>query len=156
MQARLARHLRAKRPDDPITVAVIGLGQTEAWQRSIEYRGDWVHDQAPMVEGIGHSFDRNALRWKPLQNVHGAPVGHQLNVGGGDPHSTTIGSILADAIEATAAFLKLAAVVLEEYIALLRGIGVHVTPSRGATSITVFSAADEAPEDAADEQRSRL
>jgi hypothetical protein len=88
--------------------------------------------------------------------VHGAPVGHQLNVSGDDPHSTTIGSILADAIEATTAFLKLAAVVLDEYIALLRGIGVQVNPSRGATSITVFSAADEAPEDAADEQRSRL
>jgi hypothetical protein len=148
LQARLARHLKTTRPSDPITAAVVKLGATEAWRRSIEYRGDWVHDQAPILEGVGQSFDRHAKRWQTMHGADGAEIGHQLSVGGGDPSENTIETVLSDAVDATAAFLELTGVVVEEYVAALATIGVRVNLAQGQTSVTIFSAADDAPDDA--------
>ena len=53
LQTRLAKHLKTMRPTDPITTAALKLGATESWQQSIEYRGDWVDAQTPILEGIG-------------------------------------------------------------------------------------------------------
>jgi hypothetical protein len=148
LQARLARHLKTMRPSDPITAAVLKLGATQAWRRSIEYRGDWVHDQAPILDGIGQLFDRHATRWHTMRGPDGAEIGHQLSVGGGDPSESTIDAVLSDAVAATAAFLELTAVVVEEYVTTLAAIGVRVNIPRGQTSITIFSAADDTPDDA--------
>lgn len=148
LQARVAKHLRAERPDDPITVAVVTLGEMEEWQRSAQYRGDSVHDQAPILEGIGNTFDRKVARWRPFYGTDGTLRGHQVSVGGGDPHETTADDVLSNAIAATNGLLEVAALVLDEYVATLQKIGVTVTLSAGRTSVTIFSPADDAPEEA--------
>jgi hypothetical protein len=49
----------------------------------------------------------------------------------GDPSETTVESVLSDSIAATTLFLELAAVVLEEYVTSLEGIGIRVNLSAG-------------------------
>jgi len=46
-----------------ITKAIDELYLSKAWKTTISYRDDWVHNQPPIISGLGMAFERKR-RWK--------------------------------------------------------------------------------------------
>jgi hypothetical protein len=59
------------------------------WQRTIEYRDTWVHQQPPIVKGTGITYKRER-RWKQSKTGNS----YELGIGGGDEGEYSIDDLL--------------------------------------------------------------
>ncbi|MFH1312082.1 MAG: hypothetical protein ABIJ00_02540 [Candidatus Eisenbacteria bacterium] len=81
---RVAGFLAEHKQGHPVTAAVSILTTIADWQDAVRYRNMWVHDQPPLIEGLGVQF-RRGKRWKT------SPDGSRiLPLTGGDPPHYTI------------------------------------------------------------------
>lgn len=78
-QSIVGNYLCNEKISHPITEAVIGLAKSKEWQKTTEYRNKWVHEQPPLVKGLGIVYKREK-RWKVSQNGKE----NVLELGGGD------------------------------------------------------------------------
>ena len=50
--------LVASEPSHPISQAIDKLYLSATWKKTINYRDSWVHNQPPIIEGLGTTFER--------------------------------------------------------------------------------------------------
>jgi hypothetical protein len=62
-QSIVGHYLAEERPNHRITKAVDKLASSKDWQLSMDYRGRWVHDQPPTVQGLGIVY-RRCSKWE--------------------------------------------------------------------------------------------
>ena len=92
LQATVAEFLRDNVPNHPLSVAVKRLGGSEEWRGAVEYRNDWVHEQAPLVSGTGLVFKRGKQIWR--QQTQDGSTAWTLAFGGGDAPELSVNDLL--------------------------------------------------------------
>jgi hypothetical protein len=96
-QAAVGRLLLTDHPGLAISNSIRELTGSTAWIAAMDYRGRLVHDQAPLVSGLG-VVHRRQRRWRKTENS-----GLYLALGGGDPpefDTTALIAICRDALVA--------------------------------------------------------
>lgn len=84
-QSIVGHYLAEKLPELEISRAIENLAQCRDWRLSMEYRGKWVHDQPPIVQGLGIVYRRRS-KWEQ----HGDGVKMTIRFGAGDTPDYTI------------------------------------------------------------------
>jgi hypothetical protein len=126
LQSTVADFMRKRMQSHLLTKRVIALGTSKEWQKAMDYRSSWVHDQPPTVAGLGHVFERKK-RWTRVEQ--NGSVLYTLGVGGGDPPKYTIDQIIAFVEPALNAFAGTFIAVVDFYQALLAKNGIKMTIS---------------------------
>lgn len=118
-QSILGHFLARERPDDPLSKAVLQLAESREWLQTMDYRGNWVHDQPPTISGLGPVYERRR-RW--IRSDDGKSV--KLGLGSGDHAEFSIDEVLNFVQPAIFQFVELFDEVVRIYIDLLgtRGI----------------------------------
>ena len=62
-QIAVGKYLASKLPDHLLTKPVARLASSDSWRRMIDYRSRWVHDQPPLLGGMGFVYRRRS-RWE--------------------------------------------------------------------------------------------
>ena len=126
LQSTVADFMRKQMQSHLLTKRVIALGTSKEWQKAMDYRNNWVHDQPPTVAGLGHVFERKKRWTRVEQNVS---VLYTLGVGGGDPPKYTIDQIIAFVEPALNGFADTFIAVVDFYQALLEKNGIKMNIS---------------------------
>lgn len=114
LQAIVTAFLTSQRQDHPITMAVRELGASADWNAAMNYRGDWVHSQPPLVSGLGLQY-RRERRWQTSLDGNLRSIA----LGATDTPHHTINDIKAFFERALRQFLALSVVCLDYYERLL-------------------------------------
>lgn len=77
-QAVVGRLLMTQKPGLGISKALATLVGSTEWRAVMKYRGEWVHEQPPLVNGLGIVY-RRERRWRATPKG-----GRYLSFGGGD------------------------------------------------------------------------
>jgi hypothetical protein len=112
-QAKVAEYLRTEKPGDPITAAVQSLGTSPDWVRSRELRDRWVHEQPPIVTGLGIQY-RRRQQWIRRIDEHGEAF-DLLEWGGGDEPDYSIDEMVSIVHGTLRAFVCLFELVVKSY-----------------------------------------
>lgn len=99
--SRLGTYLQKEKQDHDITKLLQKLISNKNWKKAIEYRNKWVHDQPPLLEGMGIQYKRRN-RWEKYSSTK-----YRLHFGGGDKPEYKIDELVETLIKATDAFWKL-------------------------------------------------
>ena len=110
----------AERPDDEISKSLQRLITSKDWNATIEYRNKWVHNQPPLISGVGIVYERRN-RWIVSDDAIA------VTSGGGDKPHHSIEELLGSVQRSTFLFSELVRVVVRSYIELLSGYGIQVT-----------------------------
>lgn len=113
LQSALAKFLASKFPGDPISSVVKALGESKDWKRSIHYRNDWVHEQAPQVRGLGIQFKRDKEYWREGKDSNG--TWQEIGFGGQNAPDLSVDELLEFAHRATCNFTETLASIAENY-----------------------------------------
>ena len=116
-QSAVGYFLKKEEPNHPITTAVLKLAKSKDWQKTIEYRNKWVHEQPPTVAGLGMIYERRK-RWQRIE------TGYQLTAGGGDKPEYSIDDLVGFIQPAFFQFTDTMEVVVEFYFKLLSERGI--------------------------------
>jgi len=106
--------LTQEEPTHTITIAIDQLYNSEDWQETIGYRNAWVHQQPPLVKGLGKVFKRER-RWTKSETDRS----YKLGVGGGDEAKYSIDDLLKFILPALNQFADTLTQVTEFYISEL-------------------------------------
>lgn len=112
-QAKVAQYLRTEKPGDPITAAVQSLGTSPDWMKSRELRDRWVHEQPPIIAGLGIQY-RRRQQWIRRIDERGEAF-DLLDFGGGDEPDYSIDEMLSIVHGALRAFVCLFELVVKSY-----------------------------------------
>ncbi|HEU5101504.1 MAG TPA: hypothetical protein VFU22_20920 [Roseiflexaceae bacterium] len=93
--AKVGMFLRQHFADHDITNIIFTLHRTPEWDQALEYRNKWVHEQPPLVDGLGIQLNR-------LSRI--SEDGTSISFGGGAPPEYTIDQLLEIMHQATIAF----------------------------------------------------
>lgn len=63
LQITLGKYLGKEMPTHPIAKELMVIAKADVWQKMRAYRDNWVHNQPPLVKGVGLSY-RRGQRWK--------------------------------------------------------------------------------------------
>ena len=120
-QTVIGNYLGTKLPEHEITKAVVRLKSTPEWKWIRDYRDEWVHEQPPLMAGLGRQFNREP-KWKP---VKGASIPQRaLSITSeGDPPKYTVDDLLNNAQSALFAVTETITTLLEYYSQLVRNEG---------------------------------
>jgi hypothetical protein len=129
----VGKYLADIKPDHPITSSVLALARLPEWRKTMRYRNDWVHQQPPLVNGLGIAWQRRK-RWEVVDQPDGSKI-RMLNFGGGDPAEYSVEDLLAFMKPALEQFARTLANVSEHYIDLIQAKG--ITKSGITLSITL-------------------
>jgi hypothetical protein len=94
--AKVGMFMRQHFADHDITNIIFTLHRTPQWDQALEYRNKWVHEQPPLVAGLGIQFNR-------LSRI--SEDGTSISLGGGAPPEYTIDQLLEIVHQATTAFV---------------------------------------------------
>jgi len=114
--------LTQEEPTHIITIAIDQLYNSKDWQETINYRDAWVHQQPPLVKGLGMGFERKK-RW--IQS--GTNKSYKLGVGSGDEAKYSIDDLLKFILPALNQFADTLTRVTEFYISELGKKGYSIT-----------------------------
>jgi len=132
-QAAIGRLLMTQKPDLGISRALEALVASKEWRAAMKYRGEWVHEQPPLVSGLGTVY-RRERRWRAT--VKG---GRRLGIGGGGAPRFETSELIATCRGALIQFL---AVLDESFTQLARVLeekgGIYRQPD-GTLVITAYS-----------------
>jgi hypothetical protein len=117
-QAIVGKYLATEKPNHPITVAVLSLAKSPEWEQAIKYRGDWVHNQPPLVKGLGIVYKRGQ-RWKLSETGNE----YTLGFGGGDPPEVSVDDLLKSFHKALVEFITTSNAIVQFYVELLEKRG---------------------------------
>jgi hypothetical protein len=112
-QGKVGQYLAAQMPGDPITVAVQSLGTSPDWKKSRDLRDDWVHEQPPIIGGIGIQY-RRRQQWIQKLDENGEAFA-LLNFGGGDEPDYSVDEMVSIVGGALKAFVRLFELVVKSY-----------------------------------------
>jgi hypothetical protein len=128
-QAAVGKYMLSQRASHAITLILSTLDDSPDWKSAISYRNLWVHQQAPSVEGLGTTWNRQT-RWRAL------PAGGQaLNVGGGDPPVTTIDAVLESMELAFDLYVQSLEQLVAHYRLILEQAGWQITQNGGSLEL---------------------
>lgn len=133
-QSVVGNYLRRQKVSHPITKAVTKLADSEDWQKTVDYRNRWVHEQPPTVKGLGPVYKRR-IRWEP------SPTGKGRKLrGGGDKPEYSIDELLGFIQRAMFQFTDTLTSVFKFYIDLLRSRGLSLTfdKTSSTTKVKIF------------------
>ena len=118
--ARVAQHLWAERPDDEISKSLQRLITSKDWNATLEYRNKWVHNQPPLISGVGIVYERRN-RWIVSDDAIA------VTFGGGDKPHHSVEELLGSVQRSTLLFSKVVREVVSLYVELLSRYGIQVT-----------------------------
>ena len=110
----------AERPDDEISKSLQRLITSKDWNATIEYRNKWVHNQPPLISGVGIVYERRN-RWIVSDDAIA------VTFGGGDKPHNSIEELLGSVQRSTLLFSEVVRDVVSVYLELLSGYGIEVT-----------------------------
>lgn len=116
-QATVGAYLAEARPRDGVTNILQRLRGSTGWEQMRHYRDKWVHDQPPIIAGLGLGYGRGN-RWSWNQE------GWVLALGETEGPRYTIEELLRFVHDGLVAFAATLSAVLDEYEALLASRGV--------------------------------
>ncbi len=110
---RVCKFLKKSKPDDMITEAVEKLTHDRDWKNLSEIRNDWVHNELPMIGGLGIVYD-----WR--KRIKERAQGLQLDFGGGDKPQYTDDELFNILNSSMILFLETVLVVLKSFYNVLK------------------------------------
>lgn len=113
LQSVIAKYLASRLPRHSICDAVQKLGRSKDWKRSMNYRNDWVHEQAPQVRGLGIQFKRSEEYW--VEGRDSAGTWHEIGFGGQGTPDLSVDDLLEFAGGAACAFTELLTFIAANY-----------------------------------------
>lgn len=113
MQAMVGSYLASEMARHPLSRLVGELSRSASWRRTVDYRNLWVHEQAPLVGGMGLVYRRGKQYWKKFEDP--TSRGYQLTFGGGDPPEISVDELLESVGAAFRSFFELLRSVAESY-----------------------------------------
>lgn len=128
-QIVVGRYLLKEHPTHPITLAIKRLKDSDDWLRTLEYRNAWVHNQPPLIEGMGIQYDRSK-RWKTQDNVQ------FLTFGGGDQPAYSVIQLVGFMRPALFLFSQVVVSVMEAYSSILIERGAVITKTGSGCGIS--------------------
>jgi hypothetical protein len=118
LAASVGKYLLRHRSKHKITKSVAKLARSKEWKQMIKYRGDWVHDQPPLVSGFGIQWKRN-VRWEKI-TIDGKVTGHRLYGGGsGDSAELSVEELRNLMVNTFSLFVEVFNEVLMFYLQIL-------------------------------------
>jgi len=120
-QSILGHYLGATHPAHPITMRVLTLAKSRAWQDALNYRNAWVHAQPPLVAGLGIAYERRR-RWV----VDDATRTAKLGIGGGDEAKYSIDEMVAFIQPALFELVDTTQAIAKHYLSLLEKRGISM------------------------------
>lgn len=99
-----------------ITNIILTLHQTPQWDQALEYRNRWVHEQPPLVDGLGIQFNR-------VSRI--SPDGTSISFGGGALPEYTVDQLLEIMHQATIAVASCFSRLLDIVIQRREALGEH-------------------------------
>lgn len=128
----VGHYLMAERPDEPITKAVHHLVQDSNWTKTtIEYRNPWVHEQPPIIAGLGIAWKRGP-RWVVTER------GHMLSIKFGDTPSFTVDELTKMVLSANEAFIEMMSRMVDILVEFLAKQGFDLDFTKGEISVRMF------------------
>jgi hypothetical protein len=119
-QSTIAAYLRREATDSALSQAIVELGAAPCWRFTTAYRNRVVHEQPPIVSGLGHSF-RRRLRWIVSRDR----TKSLLEIGGGDAPEFEIATVAYQLETANQLFVRAVGDVFEEYFTVLERHGIR-------------------------------
>ena len=119
LQAMVADFMRSEKPGHLISNAIQKLGTSREWKSTMDYRNLWVHEQAPLVSGIGLTFKRGKQAWHKISQARG--TGYELTFGGGDEPEISVDELLE--------FVCVASCLVEDLLAAIAGYYLGLLPA---------------------------
>lgn len=116
----VADYLQTELSDTKISKSMQDLIASKEWNATIDYRNKWVHNQPPLIEGVGIVYERRN-RWIVSDDAIA------VTFGGGDKPHQSIEELLGSVQRSTLLFSEVAREVVSLYVELLSGYGVQVT-----------------------------
>ena len=115
----------AEMPTHDITVRIKKLKDDKSWEEIMTYRNNWVHEQPPLVDGLGIVYERKS-RWENKDNSASL-------FGGSDHPQLSIDSLLNTVSSASHAFVNLLSELSDVLFAHLRDLGIEFDQNTGET-----------------------
>lgn len=128
--SKLKHYLLEHQPDHIVTRAINELECDTTWQQTIDYRNSWVHEQPPILKGLGTAWKRRK-RWE-VDTEHGQQI---LGIGTGDAADYSLDDLIDFVQPALFKFAETVRIVIEYYRELLQDHG--ITLGKDTISITI-------------------
>jgi hypothetical protein len=122
--------LTKEEPTHKITTEINKLYDFNEWKQTIRYRNEWVHQQPPLVEGLGISFQRK-LRWVYSK----ADKNYKLAIGKGDEAKYSIDDLHGFIFPALIQFIDTMTQISEFYISELVKKGFSLNEEQGGLQL---------------------
>lgn len=113
LQSVLAKFLASKFPQHLTFRAVQKLAGSKDWKWSMNYRNDWVHEQAPQVRGLGIQFKRDEEYWREGRDSGG--TWYEIGFGGHDAPDLSVDDLLEYARGAACDFTEALTAIAANY-----------------------------------------
>lgn len=119
----VGKYLISEMPTHAITLAIKDLLSEETWGRVMHYRNIWVHEQPPLIEGVGIVYERKERWTKTEFGYAGAGIGY------GDKPQYTVDHLLEMVCSASHALMKVLEKLTNILFACLRVMGIEIDES---------------------------
>jgi hypothetical protein len=116
----MSDYLDKEKPNTKITESIKDLIASTDWNAAVDYRNKWVHNQPPLISGVGIVYERRN-RWIISDDAIAVTFG-----GGDEPHYSVEG-LLEFVQRATLLFSDVVTEAINLYVELLASYGVEVT-----------------------------
>lgn len=98
-QAVIGRFTVQNYPDHPISKSIKALLVEGSWGKTRKYRDTWVHEQPPLLDGFGITYERKS-RWEMKEGYA------DLFIGGGDAPKMTVDELVGMVAAACHAYAR--------------------------------------------------
>ncbi|MDP3148809.1 MAG: hypothetical protein Q8N83_06725 [Ignavibacteria bacterium] len=121
----VGKYLIRQRPKHPVTTSISKLVENPVWKDTITYRDNWVHNQPPLVSGLGVQWQRKT-RWTEIVK-DGVVTGHFMEFGGsGDNPNISHEELRSIVAKASFAFVETFESVMDCYLDILLKKGIVI------------------------------
>lgn len=120
-QSTVGHYLLKEKPGHPVTAAISQLKELKEWEKTIQYRGEWVHSQPPLIDGLGIAYKRGQ-RWR----LSASGDQYMLSLGGGDEPVYSVEDLVNFVRPALFKFTDTVRTIVDYYVGLLKARGVTV------------------------------
>lgn len=117
---------RKQMPDHPISKAISDLIECDEWMKTKDYRDKWVHEQPPLIEGMGIVWKRKILWEDDGEEVRPGVKARKLKIGGGAKPDFTVENLIYITERALNKFVQTTEIVVNFYVDLLVKNGIRI------------------------------
>ena len=112
-----------------ITKAISDLIKCDEWKKIMDYRNKWVHEQPPLMEGMGIVWKRKIL-WENEGEDGTAVKSQKLTIGNGAKPDIAVNDLIYIAERAFNKFVETTGFVVNFYIDLLTNSGIKIEDNK--------------------------